>query len=271
MDFSKTAIFSDLDGTLFSDDKTISRKNLSSIKAYVDAGGKFAISTGRIPSNLRDMLDGLTINGTSIVSNGSGLYNLSTREYLYKSFLDTKIIRAFLFDVMEEFKNADIMIYPGDSIVFITPYETADKTFVNTHRPCFFQNLSDMNGEWLKSVMEDDPENLRKIKSMGEDLSKKYNKPIADFVFSNWNYLEILPHDSNKGTALLKAKELPEYRDRTIFAIGDYMNDIELLEASDFPACPENALPEVKKISKFVTPDNNHDAIFDLIHFIQKI
>lgn len=272
MDFSKTAIFSDLDGTLFSDDKTISEENLDAIQKYVDEGGTFAISTGRIPSNLRGMIDNLPVNGISIVSNGSGLYDINNGKYIWKKHLDQDIIRLFLGYVMDGFSNADIIIYAGNSAVFVTPQETADSFFVETHMPCFFQKLEEVEGFWLKALINDTHENLEKVRQIADIVSRRFydNEPIADLVFSNPTYLEILPHGANKGTALTSARKLPQYAGKTIFAIGDYFNDIELIEAANVACAPANALYEVKERANIITNDNNHDALADLIQFIEK-
>ncbi len=272
MDFSKTAIFSDLDGTLFTDDKTISEGNISAINRYIDEGGTFAISTGRIPSNLRGMINGLPINGVSIVSNGSGLYDISKAKYLWKKQLDQDIIRLYMGYVMDGFSNAGIIIYAGNSAVFVTPKESADPFFVETHMPCFFQKLEDIDGFWLKALIDDTHKNLEKIQQIANIVSKRFydGKPIADLVFSNPNYLEILPHGANKGTALNSARKLSQYAGKTIFAIGDYYNDIELIEAANVACAPANALYEVKERANIITNDNNHDALADLIQFIEK-
>lgn len=272
MDFSKTAIFSDLDGTLFRDDKTISEENINAIENYIEDGGTFAISTGRIPTNLRGMIDNLPVNGVSIVSNGSGLYDISKKKYLWKKFLDQDIIKLYLSYVMDGFSSADIIIYSGNSAVFVTPKETAEPFFVDTHKPCFFQTLDEISGSWLKVLINDTHENLEKIKQIADIVSRRFydGEPISDLVFSNPTFLEILPHGANKGTALTAARKLPQYAGKTVFAIGDYYNDIELIEAANVACAPANAITEVKARANIITNDNNHDAIADLIQFIEK-
>lgn len=272
MDFSRTAIFSDLDGTLFSDDRTISDENLLAVKRYTEEGGVFALSTGRIPSNLRHMLDGLIVNGTSIVANGSGLYNFKKHKYIIKKKLNSELVNVYIEYIMDGFKSADIIIYAGDNGIFVTPHETAEKDFVDTHLPCFFQNLSEVEGNYLKVLINDKHENLEKIRDIANNISKRFNDstPFADLVFTNSNYLEVLPPGANKGSGLEAARKLPEYIGKTIFAIGDFYNDIELLDNANIACAPANSLLEVKKKANIITNDNNHSAIADLIQFIEK-
>ena len=78
-------------------------------------------------------------------------------------------------------------------------------------------------------------------------------------------YEELLPPGINKGTAVSFLRELPEYEGRTIYAIGDYWNDIELLNAADVACCPTNAIDEVKAVCKHIEASHNDGAIADLV------
>ena len=78
-------------------------------------------------------------------------------------------------------------------------------------------------------------------------------------------YQELLPKDVNKGTGVAALRKLPVYAGRTLIAVGDYWNDMELLEAADIPCCPENAIPEVKAVSAHVLPSHNDDCLAALI------
>ena len=55
------------------------------------------------------------------------------------------------------------------------------------------------------------------------------------------------------------------YAGRTLIAVGDYWNDMELLEAADVACCPENAIDEVKAVCAHVLPSHNDDALAALI------
>ena len=75
MRWDETAIFCDLDGTLFDHLGNVSLKNRRAIEAYTKEGGLFAISTGRCPSNMMQYLEGVAFNAPSIVLNGAGVYD----------------------------------------------------------------------------------------------------------------------------------------------------------------------------------------------------
>ena len=54
------------------------------------------------------------------------------------------------------------------------------------------------------------------------------------------------------------------------FSIGDNENDIPMLKATGYSACPSNSIDEVKEIVDYVCKnDNNHHAIKELLEKIQ--
>ena len=58
---------------------------------------------------------------------------------------------------------------------------------------------------------------------------------------------------------------MPELRGKTFIAIGDYTNDIELLQNADVAVAVGNALPTVKAVADHVICTNDEHAIACLI------
>jgi HAD superfamily hydrolase (TIGR01484 family) len=65
----------------------------------------------------------------------------------------------------------------------------------------------------------------------------------------NTVYLRFCHADYHKGAALAELSRLLEIPREEIFAAGDHHNDISMLDGryAQFPACPANAIPEVKE------------------------
>jgi HAD superfamily hydrolase (TIGR01484 family) len=65
----------------------------------------------------------------------------------------------------------------------------------------------------------------------------------------NTVYLRFCHADYHKGAALAELSRLLEVPREEIFAAGDHHNDISMLDGryAQFPACPANAIPEVKE------------------------
>jgi HAD superfamily hydrolase (TIGR01484 family) len=65
----------------------------------------------------------------------------------------------------------------------------------------------------------------------------------------NTVYLRFCHADYHKGAALAELARLVEIPREQIFAAGDHHNDISMLDGrfAQYPACPANAIPEVKE------------------------
>lgn len=256
MDYRNVVLFSDLDGTLFDDDTKVSERNREAIRRFCQSGGTFCISSGRIPSNLQSVLNGVMVNGPCVLFNGSAVYDWGKKQYIHRCYLNMPVVEKFLKQVIGEFPEVDVQVYPGDDICFISSEQTANMEFVSQHRPCVFTNIERVGKPWMKVLMQGDPETLKKIRGLGQEIPG-----IGRFVATSADYLEILPEGISKGTALKQALELPELAGKTSVAIGDYFNDLELLEMADVAVAPANALKEVKERVDYIVCDNNQGAV----------
>lgn len=63
----KENLFSDMDGTLLSDDKKVSQENLTAIRLFVKAGGRFSVATGRSEVIACPFLSDIPLNLPAIV------------------------------------------------------------------------------------------------------------------------------------------------------------------------------------------------------------
>ncbi|MGZ4967362.1 MAG: HAD family hydrolase [Chthoniobacterales bacterium] len=90
----------------------------------------------------------------------------------------------------------------------------------------------------------------------------------------NTVYLRFCHADYHKGAALAELSRLIEVPRENIFAAGDHFNDISMLDGryAQFPACPANAIPEVKKAVRsaggYVANENCGAGVYEALrHF----
>lgn len=264
MDYSKIALFSDLDGTLFDDTTKVQPKNLEALHRFTQAGGLFGVSTGRTPQNAAQYLQNVPINSSSIFFNGAAAYSFSQNDYIVTHPIDSIVLTPLLERLLQEFPAVNIQVYNPDEICFVSPKELADEWFVQEHQPCVFRTLGTVKQPWLKILLEGKPELLHEI----EPLVSEAARGVASVVYSSPTYLELLPLGVNKGSTLLELSTLPELQGRLIVAIGDYNNDLELLRAANVSAAPNTALPEVRASVDYIVCGNNDGAVADLIENI---
>lgn len=269
---NETAVFCDLDGTLFDHTGAVSEQNKAAIRRYTEAGGLFAIATGRCPDNMRMFLEGVAYNAPSIVLNGAGVFDDDTDTYLYTAFADRNAIAAVLRYCRERHPSLDLQVYTEANILYVSPEETVNRPFWELHRTSCFVSIEEAERvPWFKSLLFGDRESLKDVEAFiaAHGLSDRFDRVYATTdIVPNSEYLELLPKNVNKGTALRVCRKLDCYRDRVLIAVGDYNNDLELLREADIAACPENANDAVRGISDLVLPKNDCHAVAALIERI---
>lgn len=266
---NETAIFCDLDGTLFDHTGAVSIENRNAIKRYTEAGGLFAIATGRCPDNMLEFLDGVGFNAPCIVLNGAGVYDHAEKRYLYTCFADREAIAPVLKYCREKHPLFDLQVYTEAHILYVSPKETVNVPFWELHRTSCFTSIEEAEKEpWFKSLLFGNREGLRDVERFltERNLADRFDRVYATTdIVPGSEYLELLPKGVNKGTALRVCHGLDCYRGRTLVAIGDYNNDVELLTEADIAACPSNSNDAVKAISDMVLPSNDEHAVAALI------
>jgi Cof subfamily protein (haloacid dehalogenase superfamily) len=84
---------------------------------------------------------------------------------------------------------------------------------------------------------------------------------ISSATFSKPNYLEILPMGVNKAKALTHLTEILGLKLSQVAAIGDGLNDIEMLKEAGLGIAMGNAPPSVKSAAGWVTGTNNEAGV----------
>lgn len=270
MKYNGTAILTDLDGTLFNSQGLVSEDDRAAIADYIAQGGLFGVATGREPGNARVHLPELPMNAPSIVLNGAAIFDFEKKRYLNYVLMDQEAALQVIRHCRSLSLPLDIQVYTTEGIFYATPLETADPGFLRIHQPTQYLELEKLQEkDWMKVVLlEREKDALQWMASFLEESGLDRKISIVEGttdVVKIGKYQELLPAGINKGSGMELVRRLPEYAYRTIFAVGDYWNDMELLQAADAACAPSNAIEEVKAISNFVLPSHNDSAIAWLI------
>ncbi len=263
MKYTEVALFTDLDGTLFNSESRVSEKNKDAIRRFTAQGGSFGISTGRGPVNAKFMLPGVELNGWSVVLNGAEAYNFAEDSTAFRTYLNKHAAEKLMNWVIQEFPEVNIMLCTESRLLFPSNPAYENRWFVDAHQPMDVVSMEEAKcSNWLKILFCAPREILEQIHSYGilrgmeELMTSIYTSPV---------YLEYMPPKVNKGLCLQRLRRVPDLRERTFIAIGDYTNDLELLQEADVAVAVANALPEVKQVADHVICSNEEDAIAYLI------
>ncbi len=263
MKYTDAALFTDLDGTLFNSRSQVSQKNIEAIRRFTSQGGLFGISTGRGPINARGMLPGVELNSWSVVLNGGEAYHYREGRSAARVCLDKQAAQRLITWTLRELPEVNITLFTEDQLLFVSDPDLADPWYVETHQPLNILSLEEAWAyDWLKILFCAPRPVLERLKAHGKASGAE---PAMVSVDTNPVYVEYMPPGVNKGSCLKNLRSLPEYQGRTFIAIGDYYNDLELLQEADVAVAVANALPQIQAVADHVICSNDEDALAYLI------
>ena len=264
--FEGILICTDLDGTLLSGDRTISRENSEAIEYFKSEGGAFTFITGRPPVTSKGICKMVAPNAPFGCLNGGGLYDHVNGRYLW--YEETP--RSCLELVEEVYQKLDcigIQVNTLDKIWFSRENLATEWFCKATAQPALRKNHFDVDEPIAKIVFCDlDPENIRKLSVL------LHSHPRADefgFIRSEKTLYEILPKGINKGSVLPKLCEYLGIDIRRSIAVGDYDNDVGMLKAAGIGIAVSNASEAAKTAADMITVSNEESAIAKIIYDIE--
>ncbi|MEG1426559.1 MAG: HAD hydrolase family protein, partial [Oscillospiraceae bacterium] len=237
-------------------------------------GGLFTLATGRYPAFVHNFAADFVPNAPIVAGNGGILYDLEKEEILSVKILPGSLapLLSFAFDTLptvREFCVGGIGESAGDYIRGHLGIPTEDGLF-QQYRPIgsakeILLDLALRKKEYTRVFFVQKPEDTQKnYAALKAQFSKDYT------VVTGWECgIEILPKGCGKG------EMIGELRRRiggihTTVCVGDYENDITMLNMADLGYAVENAPDFVKAHAERIAPSCNHSAIAKIIEELDK-
>ncbi len=245
--FDGFLICSDLDGTFWGQGSEV--ENQKAIEYFIENGGRFSFATGRTVDFISEKPFASIINAPTCLFNGAVVYDYSQEKllrevrlpYTVREFLDavSDKIKGFtklglfrgIHDSGTYYSNLDEIIesdFECHSLKLLCTFETTDRTLEFKHA-CrsmpFFKNT---------------------------------------YISRSWGYgVEFNAANGTKGHALDFFKSYCGAH--TSIGIGDYDNDLTLVQHADIGVAVGNAVDELKESADWVVKHYSECAIKDLV------
>ena len=258
-------LVTDIDGTLVDARQEVPEENRQAVQRLLAAGALFTFATGRIEESTIPYAHDLKINAPSILYNGAKIVDLERGETLFERNLPMDRAIAAL-EVASEF-DVKTHVYI-DGRVYVARIDSVVRDYAKKDRVDCIET-GDLVA-FLKSGQTHVPPTKFLIIGESESLGILHREihavfPEGSLVESDACYLELLPPGVSKGAALYVLCEILGLDPADTVAIGDNMNDVEMIQAAGMGVAVENAHPYAKKQAAFVAPSNEECGVAAVI------
>jgi hydroxymethylpyrimidine pyrophosphatase-like HAD family hydrolase len=257
------ALFLDIDGTLVGSTGTVSPRVVAAIGRARAAGCEVVLCTGRSRLATEPVADQLGFRGYGILSNGGVVMHLGSREVLCRNLLPVPLalqaVRAFIQagaapQVYEDAIESARVLYHPDYPVKIWD--------------------ADRYRSW-PAMLEDLPFEPVSVGSYGPEsvlrpLAARLTGSVPGTHVEQAGALDywgvgIFPGGGGKCSGLQRVIDRLGIRREQVVAIGDHINDLEMLRFAGTGVAMGNALSEVKDAADQITGSLQEDGVAQAI------
>ncbi len=261
----------DLDGTLLTTDKRITKRTYEALKNASELGVHIVPATGRFLTTVPEDIKRMPFVDCIISINGAYVYDLKTKNAIYRSEipLDEAIDIMSYFDTMPLAYDCYL-----DNDSFIT--RTMMENITSYVEDEFYLDLVwkyRKSVDELKTHIRELNCDIQKIMAYTTDMKlKKYLMDTLEDKFpgrivtsSIKNNIEINNKGANKGMALEAVSKYYDIDISETLAFGDSYNDIPLIAKAGIGVCMENGNKEAKDVADIVTLSNDEEGVARII------
>ena len=258
----------DIDGTLLDSHGVLPEANIRALARALDAGVEVALATGRRYDFAKPIFDRLKSPLTLILSNGAVIKTCSG-ETLHRRLLPRDVAEHVLRRTPEHRDGAAVVFdrpREGQVVFEIIDWEhPRHGRFFATNRPFLAESSP------LEDCLTEDPIQVmftghcdpmrRLFDELQDQAVGRYSVALTEYQHRDFSLVDVVRAGVSKGTALREWAQSNGYASDEVMAIGDNLNDLEMLEFAGTPIVMGNAIPELKAKGWAQTADNDRAGV----------
>lgn len=256
----KFLIVFDLDGTLLTSKKTISKKTKEYIKYLISQGHFVTMASGRPIRAIKPFYEEIGSSLPFIGYNGSIIVNKDYDvlfEKKYKKEIVKNIFSHFSTSIFDNEQAED-----KDTLYFLREDKNGFEQFFHSY------GINVKYGPIEENIKEDVYSALftlkdEKYKKMIYDLVSTYEDLGVRYWFDAELSGELFFYSINKSTAIDRVQKMYNIDRAHTISFGDADNDIDMIKKAGIGFVMKNGSPSLKQVATYVTEyDNDHDGIY---------
>jgi Cof subfamily protein (haloacid dehalogenase superfamily) len=251
----------DIDGTLLNSRWELPPANVEAVAACVRRGVEVALVTGRRFDFARPVMDALAVPLTMIVSNGAVVKNQAGTT-LSRRVLERRTA-ARLLELACEWRDCAALLFDRADraqIVFerIDPADEQRRRFYEINRNAIAIGPLDacLDQDPVQIMFSGAVARMRALRSFllspqqaGTDNSCAFSVSITEYEHKDFALLDVMASGCSKGAAVAEWARLRGYSRDEVMAIGDNLNDLEMLQFAGMPVVMGNAAPALRTLT----------------------
>lgn len=278
----------DLDGTLLNSYGEISFENKNAIKRAKENNINIIIASGRPLVSTLNIAMEIGTDTYIISDNGAIIYDIQKEEIVYKNYLSKDKVLEII-NMCEE-NSIYYCLYTEDTVItkslnynVLFYYnenkhkEEKMKTHINIVEDVYDYVEKSNSQNFSKITICDDSKiiftsilkKLRTVKKIDvldvEHMSRKKVVNGTETLDIEYFYTEITSENTNKWNAIESILEKLNIEKESVIAIGDNVNDIEMIKNAGLGIAVENSAPYIKAVADGVVANNDENGVSEAI------
>ena len=274
----------DLDGTMLNSYGMVTENTKQAIKNTINKGTEVIIASGRPIDSIKTIAKEIGSENYFIAGNGALIYDIKKDEIIYEKFMNKQKVLEII-KICEE-NSIAYNIYTEKTIIAkglkynVLYYykenlkkEESKKTNITIVEDVYEYIKNSENEKFLKITVCDETKSvfnsiIRKLRTVEDidvldvlHMSRKMIKQGTEDVPIEYYYTEISLKDVDKWNAIEYLANKMNISKDEIIAIGDNINDKEMIENAKVGIAMGQSTPVITEIADFVTTNNNEDGV----------
>ena len=279
----------DLDGTLLNSYGEVSEATRKALLTVKERGTEVVLASGRPISSTESLAVELGVDNYLISGNGAAVYDIKEQKVIYDRFLTKEQVmriaklcedNSFFYNVYTEDEviasslNYNVLFYHKENVKKIEE----KRTHINVVQNIMEYIEQSGKEKFLKITVCDESQFIfnsimKRLKEIdGIDvletayMSRKKIKDGTDDVDIQYFYTEITNKNVNKWSAIEFLMEKLDIKKEEIIAIGDNLNDKEMIENAGLGVVMGNSNPIMKELADEIVADNNSEGVLEAVN-----
>lgn len=250
-------VIADVDGTLVTQEKVLTKRAVEAVLRLHDAGIQFSVTSGRPPHGMAMLIDPLKLVQPLAAFNGGVLIEPDLETVVEQNFLAAGVPEQVI-DLIEK-HGLDVWIYTATEwfVRDVNGPHVAREQWTVKFPPKVVKTFDGLLGSVAKIVGVSD--NLEGVAKCEKDVQQAGGEHISA-ARSQPYYLDVTHPKANKGEVVLALSKLLDIPAEAIATFGDMPNDVLMFKKSGVSIAMGNASKEVQASATYVTATNEDEG-----------